>query len=193
MQTECAREEELINDLLDLQRLEAGIRESEDLELLDLRYWMFEIVESFQIRAQSRQQSLEIQISDIPPVLLDTSRVRRIITELLNNACKYTSPGGTISLEVCSNFDSSISTTDTTAVITFIVKNQAQIPDTALPHLFDRFYRVPGSDRWHQGGSGLGLTLVQKIVEHLQGEIQVSSEAGCTQFIVHLPTQLANF
>ncbi|NJO67043.1 MAG: hypothetical protein HC832_06465 [Leptolyngbyaceae cyanobacterium RM1_405_57] len=69
-----------------------------------------------------------------------------------------------------------------------MVSNEADIPAFALPRLFDKFYRVPNGDRWQQGGSGLGLTLVQKILERLNGTIQATSESGWTQFTAQFPT-----
>jgi PAS domain S-box-containing protein len=76
-----------------------------------------------------------------------------------------------------------------TTYTVFTIRNQAEIPATELPKIFDKFYRVPNSDRWKQGGTGLGLALVQKLVEHLQGTIQVESKGGWTTFTVELPNR----
>ncbi|MGQ9838784.1 MAG: ATP-binding protein [Cyanobacteriota bacterium] len=97
--------------------------------------------------------------------------------ELLENACKFTQPGGTLCLEarlIPSGLE-------------LKVGNTAQIPAIELPHLFDRFYRVPSADPWVQQGIGLGLALVKQWVEYLQGQIQVTSQAGWTWFILRLP------
>ncbi len=69
----------------------------------------------------------------------------------------------------------------------FVLSNEAEVPAESLPRLFERFYRVPNGDRWHQGGTGLGLSLVQKFIEHMNGTIHVDSEAGWTHFTVQLP------
>ncbi|NHC37990.1 hybrid sensor histidine kinase/response regulator [Scytonema millei] len=69
----------------------------------------------------------------------------------------------------------------------FTVRNQAEIPAAELPKIFEKFYRIHNSDRWKQGGTGLGLTLVQKLVEHLQGTLQVESQEGWTTFTMELP------
>ncbi|MGA7936101.1 MAG: ATP-binding protein, partial [Kovacikia sp.] len=69
----------------------------------------------------------------------------------------------------------------------FLISNEAEIPADALPHLFERFYRVPNGDRWQQGGTGLGLSLVKKFIERMNGIIQVSSETGWTHFTIKLP------
>ncbi|MBE9016692.1 response regulator [Chroococcidiopsidales cyanobacterium LEGE 13417] len=71
----------------------------------------------------------------------------------------------------------------------FTVRNQAEIPATELPKIFEKFYRIHNSDRWKQGGTGLGLTLVQKLVEHLQGTLQVESQEGWTTFTMELPDE----
>ncbi|MBD2305732.1 response regulator [Chroococcidiopsis sp. FACHB-1243] len=69
----------------------------------------------------------------------------------------------------------------------FTVRNQAEIPAAELPKIFEKFYRIHNSDRWKQGGTGLGLTLVQKLVEHLEGTLQVESQEGWTTFTIELP------
>ncbi len=68
----------------------------------------------------------------------------------------------------------------------FTISNQAEIPATELPRVFEKFYRVPKADRWKQGGTGLGLALVQKLVERLQGTISVDSSDGWTTFTIEL-------
>jgi signal transduction histidine kinase len=107
---------------------------------------------------------------------------------LLNNACKYTPPGGSVLLQV-HHQPTTTEGTEAAAVTTFTVSNTADIPDETLPRLFERFYRVPSGDRWNQGGSGLGLTLVKKLIEQLGGTIQVSTRAGWVEFTVQLPAQ----
>jgi len=66
-----------------------------------------------------------------------------------------------------------------------------EIPIAALSRIFEPFYRVPKSDRWQQGGTGLDLALVQRFVEHLGGTIQVASAMNRSQFTVELPQTLA--
>lgn len=182
LQAECSREFELINDLLDLQRLEQH-HPALPLEVLDLQEWLLPMVQTFQVRSQQRQQTMEVMISPtLAPVAIHPPSLHRLLTELLNNACKYTPPEGLIRLEM------GLTRENQTGVLQITVGNSAEIPPKAIPHLFDRFYRVPGSDRWQQGGSGLGLALVQKLVESLRGTIQVSSHSGWTRFMVSLPS-----
>ncbi|NET39276.1 MAG: ATP-binding protein, partial [Cyanothece sp. SIO1E1] len=132
------------------------------------------------------QQTLNVECpSDLPMLTSDPVALRRILAELLNNACKYTSPNNTIEL----NIHHHISLKDTNSGILFIVRNQAEIPANELPHLFEKFYRVPNGDPWSQGGTGLGLALVQRLIEQLQGSIRVVSQDGWTEFTVRLPVE----
>lgn len=220
LQVACNHEVELINDLLDLQRLET-LADQQEAELVDLQQWISSLAEPFEVRAQSRQQTLEVRLAEgLPVILANYIALQRMVTELLNNACKYTPPHKTIVLEVfyldvSFELSSTARSTDPTGAIAnhassvppsfaarcpsfdmkpaalyLTVSNTAEIPADALPHLFDQFYRVPGGDKWRQGGSGLGLTLVKKIVEKLKGQIYVISEAGWTHFIIEIPLKL---
>ncbi len=184
LQSECDREVTLINDLLDLQRLEAG-RDSIALETVQLHQWLPPIVASFHDRALARQQTLQL---DIAPVTLttDPTKLKRILMELLNNACKYTPPAGMITVTA----RALASTTELNAAngVEFVVNNfGSEIPATDLKRIFEKFYRIPSSDRWQQGGTGLGLAIVQKLVEHLGGHIRAESGAGQTTFTIEIP------
>ncbi len=178
LSNECARETELINDLLDLQRLEAG-RSQIQLELIDLNTWLPAVVEPFRHRMQQRQQCLEIvQPTKLPLLQSNRHSLERILAELLNNAYKYSPAGGhiTLSLQLLGGDRLQIQ-----------VSNPTEIPDTEIPRIFEKFYRIPNADPWQQGGTGLGLALTQKLVEQLQGEISVSSAEGYTTFTLIFP------
>lgn len=71
--------------------------------------------------------------------------------------------------------------------IIFTIGNQAEIPASELPHIFEKFYRVPNADPWKQGGTGLGLALVQRLIAQLEGDIRVESGNDWTHFSIHLP------
>ncbi|MBE9182641.1 PAS domain S-box protein [Oculatella sp. LEGE 06141] len=179
---ECDREINLINDLLDLQRLEAN-EYSTEAEWIELDQWLLPLTTLFHERAQARHQRLLIQIPDgLPLVWSNREALSRILTELLHNACKYAPPQEQIVLQVWAD----------NLHITFRVTNfGSEIPVNELPNIFEKFYRVVGSDRWQQGGTGLGLALVKKLVDHLGGTITVNSAELTTSFTVVIPQTAA--
>ncbi len=178
LEDECDREIELINELLDLQRLESGMMILNP-EQVELQTWLLETVEPFYKRAEARQQQLRVEVSDEMSILIcDRSSLERIVVELVNNACKYTPPGEAIVV---------MASSDRARVELKVSNSGAEIPTEELARVFERFYRVPRSDKWNQGGTGLGLALVQKLVECMQGKIQVESAENWTTFLVSLP------
>ncbi|HEY9603035.1 MAG TPA: ATP-binding protein, partial [Allocoleopsis sp.] len=175
---ECDREINLIDDLLDLQRLEAS-EQPLAVEPIRLQDWLPEVVAPFQERARDRQQTLQIDLPPNLPVLVsDPTILERILAELLNNACKYTPPAGEITVKVQAQPDLMQLQVGNTSI---------EITTSELAYIFDKFYRIPNSDPWKQGGTGLGLALVQKLTEHLGGMITVESTAGQLYFTVELP------
>lgn len=205
LEAECSRETELINDLLDLQRLE-NESYSVVLEPIDLPSWLPSVLAPFMSRAQNRQQTIQVDLpTQMPELLSDRRCLERILAELLNNACKYTPPNGTIVLKVLYNPVSNVPSSSATAalpvatlpiatlpVTTLIVSNQADIPLAELPRMFEKFYRIPKTDPWQQGGTGLGLALVKKLVETLQGSISATSDEGWTTLKVDLPMPIGD-
>ncbi|MEX0269189.1 PAS domain S-box protein [Leptolyngbyaceae cyanobacterium UHCC 1019] len=183
LQSECIREIELINDLLDLQRLEAAAYSLNPVEI-NLQECLAHLVEPFRSRTHDRKQNLQVCIpANLPPIIADQPTLERVLAELLNNACKYTPPNGEVILSVKHLENPS---GDRGAQIAFSVQNQVEIPATELARIFDKFYRVPNGDRWRQGGTGLGLALVQRLVAVLGGSIHVESNQGWTTFALHL-------
>jgi signal transduction histidine kinase len=178
LENECNREAQLINDLLDLQRLEAGMQIT-DPEVIHIQEWLPPIIEPFYKRTEARQQTLAVKFSrQLPSVISDQPSLERILVELVNNACKYTPPTGEIL----------VSAKWAPPHVELTVCNSGtEIPEHELSRIFERFYRIPQADPWKQGGTGLGLALVKKLVERLGGSIEVKSGAGSTTFTVQLP------
>jgi PAS domain S-box-containing protein len=181
---ECEREISLINDLLDLQRLDVGNHPIQ-IEPVDLETWLPGLTESFMPRIKSREQTLVLDSDPyLPVVYTDQASLERILAELLNNACKYTPPGEQISLKT------RVEPNDVPEQVVFVLTNTGvTIPANEQERVFDKFYRVPCADPWKQGGTGLGLALVKKLVMHLEGTIDLVSEHGETIFTITLPVQ----
>jgi signal transduction histidine kinase/CHASE2 domain-containing sensor protein len=206
VQDESTRELDLINDLLDLQRLEAGAHPFNP-EAIPLQRWLPTLLEPFGHRAQLQEQTLQIQLAPhLPTVIADEASLQRVVSELVHNACKYTPPGETITVaaaivplpiapEAATLQNGKHIATDTpppapvpSDQIQITVANSGvEIPSEDLPHIFEKFYRVPQIDLWKRGGTGLGLSLVKTLVERLGGTIEASSTHGQTRFTVKLP------
>ena len=178
LERECNREIDLINDLLDLQRLEAGYQTYHPRPI-NLREWIPMIVDTFHERVVSQQQRLRIDLPDrLPPLVSDPHSLERVLVELVNNACKYTPPHELIQV---------VLTCTPTEVEIAVGNFGSEIPAAELPRIFEKFYRIPQSDRWKRGGTGLGLALVKKLVESISGTIEATSGDGLTVFTVRLP------
>lgn len=178
LQEESERELNLIEDLLNFQQIEAGVYATQPIPI-NLQDWLPHAIESFEIRTSNQQQKLQLEIEpNLPTLTVDLRGFSRIFTELLNNACKYTPSGETIAISAYTqgkNFYLSITNTG------------IEIPPEELPHIFNKFYRIPNNDPWKYSGIGLGLALVKKLVEQIGGIITVQSNNNRTQFIVQLP------
>ncbi|MBD1909296.1 MULTISPECIES: GAF domain-containing protein [unclassified Leptolyngbya] len=177
LKDECHRELKLINDLLDLSRLDA---ESEPLLLttMDLGDWLHHLSEPFIERTRARSQTLTVDIpAALPPLTCDFMYLGRIVGELLNNACKYTPIQGEIQIAVFSRSD---------FLQIQVCNSGIEIPAEEQERIFERFYRIPSNDPWLHEGTGLGLALVQKLAEQLGGTVTVDSRDGWTMFTVYL-------
>jgi PAS domain S-box-containing protein len=188
LEAECTREIHLINDLLDFQKLQDETTLLHWVPL-QLQHWLPSLVEPFVERAVARKQVIQLVVApDLPVLMFDLASLERIMAELLNNACKYTPIGGEITVNV--NLQSSIFPSSHKNCIEFNVSNSCQeIPASELNRVFDKFYRIPSADPWTQGGTGLGLALVAKLVERLGGKIRAESQMNQVSFIVTLPAQ----
>lgn len=183
LNSECEREIGLINNVLDLQKLETG-NVNLQIAAIELADWLPLISGNFQSRAQSLQQKLELRLSGTPTLLnTDENYLGRVLTELFHNACKYTANGGQIVCEV----DYPPSGAYNRQPIYIAISNQAEIAASDLPHIFKRFYRGGRMEGNKEGGTGLGLYLVRNMVEKLHGEITVKSRNGWTTFTIALP------
>jgi two-component system NtrC family sensor kinase len=167
----------LINDLLDLGRIEAGFDTRK--EVAPLAAIIQYAVEGFKNRAVEKEQEFEIDVSaDLPQVLGNPIRLRQMISNLIGNAVKYTPAGGKVRVKAQA---------EENQIIFQVSDNGPGIPVADQPYIFDKFYR--GSNVATEiSGTGLGLAIVKSIVENHQGRIWVEStiKHGST-FTVVLP------
>ncbi len=165
----CDRLIRLINDLLDLSRIESG-KMTLQLEPLQLRPILEEAVDGMQSAAS--QKGICVRL-DCPPdviALVDTDKMKQILTNLLDNAVKYTGHDGRI--QVC------VAVPSKQEIQVCIEDTGGGIPDTDVNLIFDRFHRATNSKSSSVGGIGLGLPIVKNLVELHGGRIWAKSEIG---------------
>jgi len=195
---ETTRMARLVGDLLTLARLESGqiplVHEPVDLGQL-LPVW----IERLRPRASSIGETLITIIDPMPCISGDASRLEQVVTNLVDNALKYSQPGGSVTVTAKQMQPENVTkgsklrrrAAGRSAVpwITVTVSDTgAGIPKEDLPRLFDRFYR--GDKARAAGGTGLGLSIANEIVRAHGGRIEVQSEVGRgSTFTVFLPVQ----
>ncbi|WP_238996673.1 sensor histidine kinase [Paenibacillus pinistramenti] len=177
IEQESARLSKLSDSMLRLASL--------DSRQLELQTERFRLDKQLQLQVLSCEpQWLEKNIemdAELKPVEMeaDQNLLSQVWVNLLHNAVKFTPPGGTVRI--------SLSASDSEAVIS-VQDTGIGIAEENLPHIFERFYKADRSRARHEGGNGLGLSILQKIVELHHGEVSVTSQLGeGTEFIVRLP------
>jgi PAS domain S-box-containing protein len=176
----------LVNNVLDLQRIESGkvVMERQACNAANL---MIQAAEAMQAMAQQHEVTLVKQPQDIS-VWADADYILQALTNLLSNAIKFSSPGGIVWLTV--EVESGSPTHNLPKEVVFRVRDEGQgIPADQLERIFERFQQVDSSDSRKKGGTGLGLTICRKIIEQHNGRIWVESNPGCgSTFAFTLPT-----
>jgi signal transduction histidine kinase len=184
IETEIDRLVRMVNDLLDLSRMEAGL-DSGKRTLLNLGAIAHEVYETFSIRASRAEVNLHLDVDPgLQPVMGNEGQLRRVFYNLVENAIKYTPCNGQVEMLLRPGPNPN--------TVRLLVRDSGPgIAPEHLPHVFERFYRAettqprPGVVR----GSGLGLAIAKSIVESHGGEIGVSSQIGNgTTFWADLPT-----
>lgn len=203
LEMECNREVQLISDMLTLLHLEAGTQPFVP-SVVDLNHWLPQVVETFEDQANQHQQLLQVDIAPpLPTTVTDLFMFDHVIGELLTNACKFTPAGETITLSAtvvpfepkttersptANNSDRLLSATESAIQIT-ITNTGVEIAPSEQNKVFQQFYRIPSNDPWKHGGTGLGLALVKRMTERLEGAIRVESANSQTSFILTLPVR----
>lgn len=180
---ESVRMGRLVNELLDLARMEAGRIELYKRDV-DLKVFSEKIIRKFQGLGKEHKINLSLTLDINDPFLnIDPDRIEQVLTNLIHNAIRYTNEGGTVGLHITSyekfvQFD----VTDT----------GAGIPEEDLPFVFERFYKADKArTRGRKSGTGLGLAIAKNIVEGHGGQISVHSKKGeGTTFTFTIPKEI---
>jgi signal transduction histidine kinase len=169
----------LINDLLDLSRLEES-RLRLDVKEQDLAAQLRSLVEQTEVLAQRKQISLTYTGGDRPVTLwCDTERLERVFVNLLSNAIKFTPRNGHVTVTLRDQFDD---------VEVVIADDGPGFPPDRAEQIFERFYQVDMADRRAHGGTGIGLALARELVVLHGGTIRAESDGHSgARFTVSLP------
>jgi two-component system phosphate regulon sensor histidine kinase PhoR len=167
----------LVNDLLNLGKIEAGLDIRKESVFVDqlLNY----VVENLAARLQSKGLGLKLELQlPFEPIFANTVQIRQLLDNLLDNAIKYTPKSGVVTVS---------GGMDNHQLILHVSDTGAGIPSAELPFIFDKFFRASNVSG-EESGTGLGLAIVKSIVENHQGRIWVDSTLGKgTTFTVVLP------
>jgi PAS domain S-box-containing protein len=181
---QAAHMTDLVNDLLDVSRVTRGLV-TLDKEELDLNVIVSAAVEQVRPLVDARRHALTLQLSGQPAhVIGDRTRLVQVVSNILNNAAKYTAPGGRIVLAV---------TVDDDQVHVAVSDNGVGIAPEVLPYIFDLFTQAERTPDRSQGGLGIGLALVKSLIALHGGSVHARS-AGMglgSEFSVCLPRLVA--
>lgn len=190
MQRNVERLQNLINQLLDLSKLEAGKLQVQ-IQQGDIAFFVKNLLVSFDSLAESRQVQYTYNKNYSPQIAyFDADKLEKILTNLLSNAFKFTPPAGQIHVET---------SYDANALHLLVRDSGIGIRPENLSKIFDRFYQVENesqsNDYLHNyEGTGIGLALVKELVNVMKGKIEVESEVGKgTTFSVSIPTDIATW
>lgn len=170
----------LVNDLLDLGRIEAGFdTRKDDVSLEQVLQFT---VDNLERQIADKKLNFSVHIDpDLPIIRGNPIRMRQMIDNLLVNAVKYTPEGGKVSVSL---------RREDSQVIFEVADTGVGIPPADQPHIFEKFYRASNAPKGTPG-TGLGLAIVRSIVENHQGRIWVESKLGQgTKFVVVLPAAI---
>jgi len=178
---QCDRLARLINDILDIARLERGEKLRVDYSQVDLPSLIAKVIKSEEVFAQ--RQVFEVRVDDsVRSFESDEQHLERVLANLVNNAIKYSPAGSRITISAVPV------PADENSILLSVTDEGIGIPLHRQEAIFHKFYQLDGHHNRVRGGSGLGLYLVQHLVLALGGKIWVDSEPnkGAT-FNVQLP------
>lgn len=178
IQDESERLAHLIDDLLDLSRIEAGA--SEDVELTDLAQVIRESAWAVGAVANHRDIEVKLDLAEVAPLLGDRAQLVSAVTNLFSNAVKFSDPGSEVSGRLVAHGDE---------VAVVVADSGAGIPQKDINRVFERFYRVDRGRAAGTGGTGLGLSIVRHVAVNHGGRVELTSQEGVgSTFSMILPT-----
>lgn len=173
---ESMRLNRMVNELLNIARYDAGETELQ-LEQVNIQDLFEKLRLNFSQAIEENKINFNVH-ADNQAVMLDYDKMIQVLTNLIDNAVRYTHPGDTITLSAEINHELTINVCDT----------GVGIEEDDLPHIFDRFYKVDEARTRGKHGTGLGLFIVKSIVESHDGRIEVNSKKGAgTCFTIVIP------
>lgn len=190
----------LINDILDLSRIEAG-KMRLDYSAVSLRRLLSDVRHIFDLRATEQGISLEVSVDSRMPAAmrLDETRLRQVLFNLVGNAIKFTHEGGVTVRVTATPLSGDVKGSDDDAggagergtrsqLVVTVHDTGIGIPEDQKDQIFDAFEQQEGQSNRRYGGTGLGLAISRKLVQMMGGEIEVESEPGVgSTFTVRLP------
>ncbi|MER2131413.1 MAG: two-component system histidine kinase PnpS [Carnobacterium inhibens] len=178
MLAESSRLDFLVNDILELSKLEQK-QVPMNIQEINLTETVLSTIQLVKQTADNKQMKLNVIEEDNLLITGDSSRLKQILANLINNAVVYTQEKGKVTVTIKKENDY--------AVIR-VSDNGIGIPEDEQDRIFERFYRVDKARSRNSGGTGLGLSIVKYLIENLNGSISVESKLGLgTTFIVKLP------
>ena len=178
IQKNAQRLQQIVDDLLDLARIESGGWEPE-LQRVAATELVYDAWNSCRPFADPRGIRFDGPQHEVH-VLADPSALRQVLTNLFDNAIRYTPPGGLVQVRAFAQPSADDGPPDSgPGVVRFEVRDTGSgIPGDAIPRIFERFYRVDPARSRAEGGTGLGLAIVKHLVESMGGEVSARSELG---------------
>lgn len=171
---ESLRLSRLIDDLLELSRLQSGAIALER-KLFDLNELLVEVADRMRLTASYSGIDLQYSPVAVPQCLSNRDRIEQVLVALVDNAIKYASDDGIVQLTCRAEEES----------LRVEVRNSGHIDEVDLPHLFERFYKA---DHSHNGqGTGLGLAIASEILQQLDGTIEAGNDSGFAVFVFTVP------
>jgi len=175
---ETQRMSHIVESLLAISRLDAGEAKME-MTRLDLGQLAAATTDQMRLLAEEKSIRLTSTVASEVYIEADRSHLQQVVVNLVANAIKYTQEGGEVEMRVCRK---------ASAAVLEVADNGAGIPDYALPHVFERFYRADKARSRESGGAGLGLAIVKAICTAHGAELNVSSKEGMgSVFTIELP------